>query len=109
MPYITEQLWQAIPHRGEALIVAPWPEASGPRCKEALRHWGGTLCAVVTAVRQARSEYQVDFTEKVAAVIVAGQADVREALVAEGAAICSLAKIKADTFRVRAIIVLLTS
>ncbi len=26
MPYITEEIWQALPNRKEALIVAAWPE-----------------------------------------------------------------------------------
>lgn len=25
MPFITEELWQALPHEGESLMVAPWP------------------------------------------------------------------------------------
>ena len=25
MPFITEELWAALPHAGPALIVAPWP------------------------------------------------------------------------------------
>ena len=27
MPFITEEIWQSIPHEGEALIVAAWPVA----------------------------------------------------------------------------------
>jgi valyl-tRNA synthetase len=26
MPYVTEEMWQQLPHQGESLIVAPWPE-----------------------------------------------------------------------------------
>ena len=26
MPYITEELWQRLPHHGESLMVAPWPQ-----------------------------------------------------------------------------------
>ena len=25
MPFVTEELWNALPHVGPALIVAPWP------------------------------------------------------------------------------------
>jgi valyl-tRNA synthetase len=34
MPYVTEEIWQHLPHRGESLIVAPWPEP-GPVDEEA--------------------------------------------------------------------------
>ena len=27
MPFVTEEIWQHLPHEGEALIVAPWPKA----------------------------------------------------------------------------------
>lgn len=101
MPFITEQLWQAIPHRGEALIVASWPQVNAPQCKDALRLWGGTLRAVVTAVRRARADYQVDQANKVAAVVVAGQPAVQDVLLAESSAICLLAKIEPAEFRVR--------
>ena len=26
MPYITEEIWQTLPHEGEALVIAKWPE-----------------------------------------------------------------------------------
>ena len=25
MPFITEEIWQALPHQGESIMVAPWP------------------------------------------------------------------------------------
>ena len=31
MPYITEVLWQQLPHKGDALIVAPWPQEEEER------------------------------------------------------------------------------
>ena len=30
MPYITEEIWQTLPHDGEALIVAKWPSTTKP-------------------------------------------------------------------------------
>ena len=26
MPYVTEELWQRLPHHGDSLMVAPWPQ-----------------------------------------------------------------------------------
>jgi len=34
MPYVTEEMWQHLPHEGESLMVAPWPEP-GPVDEEA--------------------------------------------------------------------------
>ena len=27
MPFITEEIWQALPHEGESIMVAEWPQA----------------------------------------------------------------------------------
>ncbi len=32
MPFITEEIWQAIPHEGEALIIAAWPKFREDLC-----------------------------------------------------------------------------
>jgi valyl-tRNA synthetase len=34
MPFVTEEIWQHLPHEGESLMIAPWPE-SGPLDEEA--------------------------------------------------------------------------
>ena len=36
MPFVTEELWQALPHAGDALIVAPWPRHAGAIDRAAL-------------------------------------------------------------------------
>jgi valyl-tRNA synthetase len=34
MPFVTEEIWQHLPHEGESLMIAPWPEP-GPLDEEA--------------------------------------------------------------------------
>jgi valyl-tRNA synthetase len=34
MPYVTEEIWQHLPHQGESLMITPWPEL-GPVEEEA--------------------------------------------------------------------------
>jgi len=36
MPFVTEEIWQHLPHEGESPMIAPWPEA-GPVDEEAER------------------------------------------------------------------------
>ena len=31
MPFVTEALWQELPHAGESVMIAPWPEAGDTR------------------------------------------------------------------------------
>ena len=72
IPFVTEELWQHLPHvEGEqpALIIAEWPEPRPefhfPNQADAFEH----LREVVRAIRNARSEYNVEPARKIAAVI----------------------------------------
>jgi len=71
MPFVTEAIWQYLPHRGEALIIAPWPQ-SGPRDEEAEEKLSD-LMELIRAIRNARSEYNVEPAHRIAAIIAAGE------------------------------------
>jgi len=71
MPFVTETIWQYLPHRGEALIVAAWPSA-GPLDEQA-EEGEQRFMALVRAIRNARSEYGVEQGRRIAAVISAGE------------------------------------
>jgi valyl-tRNA synthetase len=61
MPFITERLWAAIPHRAsdpDLLIVAAWPGV-GERDVEAEAHVGA-LVELVRAVRNARADAKIE-------------------------------------------------
>jgi valyl-tRNA synthetase len=64
MPYITEELWQALPHCGEALIAARWPASGAAACSTGVEQFEA-LKDVVRAVRNARAEYNVEPSRKV--------------------------------------------
>ena len=52
MPFITEEIWQSIPHEGEALIVAQWPQY---REDLAFRTEEGHMESVMNAIRAIRA------------------------------------------------------
>ncbi|MBM3190443.1 MAG: valine--tRNA ligase, partial [Chloroflexi bacterium] len=70
MPFVTEAIWQYLPHRGEALIVARWPEAGAldAETEESL----AAFMELVRAIRNARTEYGVEPGRRIAAIIAAG-------------------------------------
>jgi valyl-tRNA synthetase len=59
MPYITEEIWQHLPHQGDALIVAQWPQSTSEYDAEA-ENALGLLITLVQEVRLVRNEYGVD-------------------------------------------------
>jgi valyl-tRNA synthetase len=71
MPFITEEIWQHLPHEGEALIVAPWPEA-GPT-DQAAEAQMALIMEIVRAIRNARAEYKVEPGRRIEAIIAAGE------------------------------------
>jgi valyl-tRNA synthetase len=70
MPFITETIWQRLPHGGDALIVAPWPVPG--ETDEAAERAFSLLIEIVRAVRNARSEAGVEPGRWIAASIAAG-------------------------------------
>jgi len=92
-PFITEEIWQLLPHEGVTIGRAPWPSAGTPDA-EALEQFGA-LMDVVTAVRNLRAEKKVDPAREVRALLAAPAA-LLPALKGQQAVLESLAKMKVD-------------
>ncbi|MCL5256170.1 MAG: class I tRNA ligase family protein [Chloroflexi bacterium] len=71
MPFITEELWQNLPHEGDSIMVSSWPEAWAT--DEEAESEFGLVMDVVRAVRNARAEAGVEPARWIEAEIVAGE------------------------------------
>ncbi|MBO5298730.1 MAG: valine--tRNA ligase, partial [Clostridia bacterium] len=64
MPFITEEIWQTIPHEGEALVIAPYPEydekLSFPADAAAMEN----VKALIKNIRQLRIDMNVPASKK---------------------------------------------
>jgi valyl-tRNA synthetase len=96
MPFATEETWQHMPHQGEALIIAPWPE-SGP-VDEAAEAEMEAIMEMVRAIRNARAEYDVEPSRVIAATIVAGTK--RELAASQADILARLARIDPAKLRI---------
>ncbi|KAK6255819.1 hypothetical protein SCA6_017124 [Theobroma cacao] len=72
MPFVTEELWQALPNRKEALIISSWPQTSLPRNTTLVKRFEN-LQALTRAIRNARAEYSVEPAKRISASIVASE------------------------------------
>ncbi|KAK4776247.1 hypothetical protein SAY87_024208 [Trapa incisa] len=70
MPFVTEELWQALPDRKEALMVSCWPRTSLPQQSNSIKKFEN-LQALTRAIRNARAEYSVEPAKRISASIVA--------------------------------------
>ena len=54
MPFITEEIWQAIPHKGESVMIAPYPTPNSALINDSIETEIASVTAVVSAVRNIR-------------------------------------------------------
>jgi len=59
MPFITEEIWQRLPHQGESITVAPWPQARPELIDKKAEEDITVLREVITCIRRLRSEMGV--------------------------------------------------
>ncbi|MGE5557186.1 MAG: valine--tRNA ligase [Bacillota bacterium] len=65
MPFITEELWQHLPHQGESIMTTPWPEADPEMLDEEAEAEMAQIMETVKAVRNTRAEFNAPPGKKV--------------------------------------------
>ena len=76
MPFITEEIWQSIPHDGDALIVAQWPEYSDALAFKAEEDHMESVMNAIRAIRARRTEMNVPPSKKAALYILTSKPEV---------------------------------
>ena len=76
MPFITEEIWQAIPHDGKFLISAEWPTYREEIAFGAEESSMQQIIEAITALRARRAEMNVPMSTKVNLTIAAAQPEV---------------------------------
>ena len=64
MPFVTEEIWQAIPHDGEALIVAKWPEFTEKLDFPTEEQHMEAVMTAIRTIRNRRAEMNVPPSKK---------------------------------------------
>lgn len=77
MPFITEEIWQTLPHEGETLMLMPWPQADSAWQDESAEEEMNMLMGIVKAIRNIRAEVGVDPGRKVEAIFLATEEKTR--------------------------------
>jgi valyl-tRNA synthetase len=60
MPFITEELWQSLPHHGESIVIAPYPEFDPELIDEPAEMQMDLIQDIIVKVRNIRAEINVD-------------------------------------------------
>jgi valyl-tRNA synthetase len=59
MPFLSEEIWQRLPHQGESIMVAPFPRAADARRNALAERQMQPVIDIVSAIRTIRSESRI--------------------------------------------------
>ena len=76
MPFITEEIWQTLPHSGETIMRAKWPEYSRKLSFEYEESSFEKLMTVIKAIRTRRSEMNVAPSKKAKVYLATADAEI---------------------------------
>ncbi len=76
MPFITEEIWQSLPHEGEALIIADWPKYREDLAFKAEEDLMESVMNAIRAIRNRRAEMNVPPSKKAALFVVTSKPQV---------------------------------
>ncbi len=70
MPFITEEIWQSIPHEGESLMLADWPVYKEELNFKAEKDQMESVMEAIRAIRNRRAEMNVPPSKKAALYVL---------------------------------------
>ena len=76
MPFITEEIWQQLPHEGDSITVADWPQVRPDLHAETASLQMERLVAIIRSVRNIRAEVDTPMSREVHMMIKAENEDI---------------------------------
>ncbi|HIE51779.1 MAG TPA: valine--tRNA ligase, partial [Armatimonadetes bacterium] len=80
MPFLSEELWQQLPHEGESVMVAPWPTVEEARFDEEAEAQMELLQDTVRALRNICAEVGAKAGQEIEVIALTDSAPLRELL-----------------------------
>ncbi|CDQ39428.1 MULTISPECIES: valine--tRNA ligase [Virgibacillus] len=76
MPFITEEIWQQLPHQGSSITVANWPQVNHAFHDEKASQEMKRLVSIIKSVRNIRAEVDTPMSKQIKLLIQAENQDV---------------------------------
>lgn len=97
VPHVTEELWHALPHEGDSLLLSRWPEPSeaptDPEAEVAME----VVLESIRVYRNLRSENRIPVESRPQVAVRPGGAEARRLLAQEQATVTRLARLSSLT------------
>lgn len=78
MPFITEEIWQHLPHEGESIMISEWPEYDGKLNFPSDAQSMELIMQSISSIRNRRAEMNVPPSKKAKVIIVTDKTEVFE-------------------------------
>ena len=76
MPFVTEKIWESVPHEGESLVIAEYPVVHPELNDEAAAKGMDVLMELIRSVRTIRSEVNTPLSKKIELLIETNDASI---------------------------------
>ncbi|WP_068674506.1 valine--tRNA ligase [Oceanobacillus sp. Castelsardo] len=76
MPFITEEIWQKLPHQGDSITVAKWPEPKEEFHDEQASNEMKRLVSIIKSVRNIRAEVDTPMSKPIKMLVEAEDGNV---------------------------------
>ncbi|MEB6319498.1 valine--tRNA ligase [Staphylococcus xylosus] len=80
MPFVTEQIWQNLPHEGETIVNASWPKVNDALTFDDSKETMQQLVEIIKSVRQSRLEVDTPLSKAIPIFIKAKDDNIKETL-----------------------------
>ena len=94
MPFITEEIWQRLPHEGESIMLSTWPHTQEQIIDSKAELDMKVLIDVITSVRNARSVWHIDSGSQIDILLKCKDAHTRKVIKDNELYLKRLAKVK---------------
>ncbi len=65
MPFVTEEIWQRLPHDGESIMIQSWPHIQEQIIDKKIENKMGIIFEIITAVRNMRQELEIPLLNEI--------------------------------------------
>jgi valyl-tRNA synthetase len=65
MPFITEEIWQKLPHKGESIMVSPWPKYKEKYIDKDTENKIDKIMSIIKTIRNIKSDMNIPYSKKI--------------------------------------------
>ncbi|HLD83136.1 MAG TPA: valine--tRNA ligase [Candidatus Omnitrophota bacterium] len=93
MPFLTEELWQRLPHEGNSIMNSSWPHLQDEIIDKKSELKMSLIFELITSIRNMRQELDIPFDKDIAAIFATHNKEHRELLAAMSGSLKNLARL----------------